>query len=86
MRYGSGKRGIFWNTKSDKQSFHNEYSKCIWNLLTWYGGKTSVVLLSGITTLGSELAFVNRPVGATLLFNALGGPGLCSKSLSGELA
>lgn len=47
----------------------------------------SVGLLSGITTLGSELALVRRAVpdpgerpGDT------GGPGLCSKSLSGELA
>lgn len=47
------------------------------------------MLLSGITTLGSELAFVNLPAfplpeperpGDT------GGPGLCSRSLSGELA
>lgn len=57
--------------------------------LTWYGGKTSVVLLSGITTLGSELAFVSLPpVLPPVALNPgdTGGPGLCSRSLSGELA
>lgn len=47
-----------------------------------------MVLLSGITTLGSELAFVNLP--AVVPFpdspGEVGGPGLCSRSLSGELA
>lgn len=46
------------------------------------------VLSSGITTLGSELALVSRPgVGpGPLPEGEVGGPGLCSRSLSGELA
>lgn len=43
-----------------------------------------MVLLSGITTLGSELALVSRP--AVGEFDETGGPGLCSRSLSGLLA
>lgn len=45
-----------------------------------------MVLDSGITTLGSELAFVNRPGLDDVRPGEFGGPGLCSKSLSGELA
>lgn len=51
-----------------------------------------MVLLSGMTTLGSELALVRRaPVVLPVEPVALkpgdtGGPGLCSRSLSGELA
>lgn len=56
-----------------------------------------MVLLSGITTLGSELALVRRPPPPPpplppfvepdgLRPGETGGPGLCSRSLSGELA
>lgn len=52
-----------------------------------------MVLLSGMTTLGSELAFVKRPPTPApfvepeaLNPGETGGPGLCSRSLSGELA
>lgn len=45
----------------------------------------SVVLLSGMTTLGSELALVSRPPEPNSS-GETGGPGLCSRSLSGELA
>lgn len=51
-----------------------------------------MVLLSGITTLGSELALVRRPPVVPLAEpealnpGETGGPGLCSRSLSGELA
>lgn len=44
------------------------------------------MLLSAITTLGSELALVNLPALGLFKPGDMGGPGLCSKSLSGELA
>lgn len=45
----------------------------------------SVVLLSGMTTLGSELALASLPPELDSS-EETGGPGLCSRSLSGELA
>lgn len=45
-----------------------------------------MVLDSGMTTLGSELALVSLPGLEEDSPGELGGPGLCSRSLSGELA